>query len=182
MSYIGLYNALQTILWVGGFILILVSFVSQNVIKYINPYYTVIQSVMLMDIVHALLNIVKGSPIATIMQISSRLFVVWWILPNQKQFSIFNYIMFTAWSLAEVIRYLYYSHKGSKMLQFLRYNAFLILYPMGVLTGEVPLIYRDYQARKHSFNLIVLAIYVFGFPYLFWYMLRQRKANKSKTS
>jgi hypothetical protein len=40
------------------------------------------------------------------------------------------------WSLAELIRFSYYENRDVVLFKFLRYNAFLVLYPFGVLGEE----------------------------------------------
>ena len=49
--------------------------------------------------------------------------------------------MYIAWSIAEIVRYSFYEHKNVSWLKLIRYNMFFVLYPMGVLTGELPLIF-----------------------------------------
>lgn len=44
-----------------------------------------------------------------------------------------------AWSLAEIIRFSYYLFKNVSLFKVLRYNAFMILYPVGIL-GELRVI------------------------------------------
>lgn len=43
------------------------------------------------------------------------------------------------WSLAEIIRFSYYLFKDISICKTLRYNAFMILYPFGIL-GELRLV------------------------------------------
>lgn len=183
MSYINLYNYLQTLLWAAGLIFMLVTFISPDLTQYLNKYFIIIQSVMALDIVHAILRLVRGNIFATILQVGSRIYVVWMIVSQQDSPNIFNYIMYTAWSLAEIIRYQYYIHKPNEgPLLFLRYNSFLILYPMGVLTGEMPLIYQNYQKTNNIVNLVILFLYIPFFPYLYIHMLslRKKKSQESK--
>lgn len=174
---------MQTLLWAAGLTFMLVSFVVPDLTQYLNKYYIIIQSIMFLDIVHALLKLVRGNIIATILQVGSRIYVVWMIVRQQDAPNIWNYLMYTAWSLAEIIRYQYYIHKPSEgLLLFLRYNAFIILYPIGVLTGELPLIYQNYQATKNIVNLVIMFLYIPFFPYLYIHMLslRKKKSNESK--
>lgn len=179
--YLSFYNFLQILLWAGGLILLAYTGIFDNtLLPKTNQYFTIIQSVMLLDVVHVLFRLVPGQVLTTLMQIASRLYVVWLILPQQKEFQIWNYLMFTAWCFAEIIRYSYYINKKSKILLFFRYNAFLILYPIGVLTGECPLIYQHYKSTNFVFDLFVLALYVPCFPYLYFHMLKLRKKNMNK--
>jgi very-long-chain (3R)-3-hydroxyacyl-CoA dehydratase len=103
------------------------------------------------------------------------------------------------WAITECVRYPFYQFKGlQEYLGHLRYNLFIVLYPIGV-TGELLCCYRLYQislplARKdkpYTFDMpnmcnfafdfetvvmyILPVVYLFGFPPLYMYMLSQRK-------
>ena len=52
--------------------------------------------------------------------------------------------MFFSWSIAEINSYGYYLHKDSKFIRFLRYNLFIINYPVGVIIGELITIWNYY--------------------------------------
>jgi very-long-chain (3R)-3-hydroxyacyl-CoA dehydratase len=134
---------------------------------------------MLLDVVHVLLKLVPGGFVTTFLQIVSRLYVAWVVLPGQDSLAVWNYVMFVAWSLAEVIRFQYYVRRNSRALLFLRYNAFILLYPMGVITGELPLLWKDYTTQGRWINIPIIVLYIPFFPYLYRHMLRLR-ALKSK--
>jgi very-long-chain (3R)-3-hydroxyacyl-CoA dehydratase len=72
------------------------------------------------------------------MQVASRLFLMWaicWPFPDLNG-SVFYSSMLVAWSLTEVIRYSSYALKQVDavpgFLNWLRYSAFLVLYPVGI--------------------------------------------------
>ncbi len=72
------------------------------------------------------------------MQVASRLFLMWaicWPFPDLNS-SVFYSSMLSAWSLTEVIRYSSYALKQIDavpgFLNWLRYSAFLVLYPIGI--------------------------------------------------
>jgi len=72
------------------------------------------------------------------MQVASRLFLMWavcWPFP-QLNTSVWYSSMLCAWSLTEVMRYSYFALKQVDAvpgwLHWLRYSAFLVLYPMGI--------------------------------------------------
>ena len=180
MSYLSVYNWVQTVLWAVGLILLVGSLVFRELDAYVLIYYVAVQSVMVLDVVNVMLRIVRAALLPAVMQVASRLLMVWYVVPRQERLCVFDYLMFGAWSLAEIIRYQYYERKTSRVLSFLRYNAFIVLYPVGVLAGEVPLIWLNYQATRHVFDLVALACYVPGFPFLFVHMLHQRAAVKVK--
>lgn len=106
-------------------------------------YITFFQWLMLMEVVHPALGMVRGDPLTALLQVISRIMVV--ILANvlgapilQDGFWV-NCVIF-AWSLTEVIRYSSYiaSLLDVKIyvLTWLRYTLFIGLYPMGV-SGEL---------------------------------------------
>lgn len=88
------------------------------------------------------------------------------------------------WSLAEVNRYSYYLFKNP-ITTWLRYNAFIILYPLGVY-GEMALI-NDY-IHRHSSTLsqqdityirVIQGVILVGFVFLFLYLFKSRSAKNN---
>lgn len=72
------------------------------------------------------------------MQVASRLFLMWavcWPFPHLNTSTWYS-SMLCAWSLTEVMRYTYFALKQIDAvpgwLHWLRYSAFLVLYPMGI--------------------------------------------------
>jgi very-long-chain (3R)-3-hydroxyacyl-CoA dehydratase len=175
--YLTTYNTLTSILWFSGLTLLIASVFFSSLSGYVNKYFIATQSLMLLDVVHVLLKLVSGRIITTVLQIVSRIYISWVILPAQDSLTVWNYVMFTAWSLAEIIRFQYYMRRDNKTMLFLRYNAFIILYPMGFLTGEVPLLWKYYKAQGNGFDLFMIASYIPFWPYLYWYMFSLRKAK-----
>lgn len=74
------------------------------------------------------------------MQVASRYLLVWGIVnnfPNTTSHSIAYTTMLTAWGMSEIIRYSYFATnlaygRVPGWLQWLRYNAFFVLYPLGI--------------------------------------------------
>jgi very-long-chain (3R)-3-hydroxyacyl-CoA dehydratase len=101
-----------------------------------------IQTLAILEIVHAATGIVRASAFTTFTQVFSRLFALWGlavILPPSSS-SVFFTIMVTSWSLVEVPRYAFYVlnlfDAVPSFLTWLRYSLFIILYPTGI-TGEL---------------------------------------------
>lgn len=154
----------------------------------LESYARLTQTGALLEVGHSLLGLVRAPLLTTLMQVSSRLLLVWGIaynFPQTTQYSPAYSSMLTAWSVTEVIRYSYFvfTLAGTgvpRLLVWLRYNTFLILYPIGV-ASETWLIYRAVGPaaeidEKIPYGLYaVLATYVPGFYMLFTYMLAQRK-------
>ncbi|KAJ4356809.1 uncharacterized protein N0V89_004846 [Didymosphaeria variabile] len=92
--------------------------------------------------------------------------------------------LLVAWSVTEVIRYSYFvfalTDSVPKLWTWLRYNTFLVLYPIGV-ASETWLVYKAIPPaskidEKFGWGLwAVLATYIPGFYTLFTYMLKQRR-------
>ena len=122
------------------------------------------------------------------MQVSSRFLLVWGIaytFPTSTQHSPAYSTMLLAWSFTEVVRYSYFVFSLSgigvpRLWTWLRYNTFLVLYPLGV-ASECWLVYRAIPLAKAKNEVFgwglwgVLAVYVPGFYVLFTHMLGQRR-------
>lgn len=78
------------------------------------------------------------------------MYVTWvFITPTVCFCSLRNAVI--AWSLAEVIRFSYYLMKTNATLKWLRYTAFVVLYPFGIV-GEIRLVER-YKEKHPDFEL-----------------------------
>lgn len=122
------------------------------------------------------------------MQVASRFLLVWGIAYNFPQTTQHNpayATMLLAWSFTEVVRYSYFVFSLSgigvpKLWTWLRYNTFLVLYPLGV-ASECWLVYSAIPLaskirEEYGYALwAILAIYVPGFYVLFTHMLAQRR-------
>ncbi|TYJ56815.1 hypothetical protein B9479_002425 [Cryptococcus floricola] len=103
-----------------------------------------IQSLAVLEIVHAALGLVR-SPVGTVTsQVFSRVYTVWGVVEAVPQIThdspLFT-TMLLAWSIAEVVRYSFYTltllppasvpSPIASLLTWLRYTSFLVLYPLG---------------------------------------------------
>lgn len=168
------------------------------------------QTIALLEIVHAVLGLVRASPITTGMQVASRILVVWVVLQLYPQIvatttplgkavagSTTGPLAFSgillAWGVTEVIRYGFFvwktviSDQIPSWLTWLRYNTFFVLYPIGI-SSECLLMYLALApAEKQGKNVdsllkIVLIIYIPGSYILYTHMMAQRrKVLKGKT-
>jgi len=84
-----------------------------------------------------------------------------------------------AWSITEIIRYGYYAcnllNYVPKILVWLRYTTFIVLYPIGV-TGELWCYYsaQEYaQANVHAYSMELPNKYnfAFSFYYCLWFIM-----------
>jgi hypothetical protein len=100
----------------------------------ITFYVRLLQGVQLFQITDIILIVIgktKGSLLGACLQIFARNLVSLVFLTPQS-----NHVRFAAvaivWSIADVNRYLYYNFKESLLTGLLRYNSFIVLYPLGV--------------------------------------------------
>lgn len=177
------------------------------------------QSLALLDIINSSFGIVKSQFLPTIIQVSSRLHIVWIIFylspQNSRQVStIFSNIMIITWSLSELIRYPYYvvlqcslkfpSIRMPLFLKWLRYSAFAVLYPIGILSEVIicsnfisdiynnsssndPVYQRllhfptkmpnalNFEVNLACLYIVILCIYIPGSIFMYSYMIKQRK-------
>lgn len=83
------------------------------------------------------------------------------------------------WALADGIRYFYYIRKVNKLLAWLRYNSFIVLYPAG-MTLENIIVWKILQRYSESPGWLFtafLACYSIPAIKIYMYMLRQRKKH-----
>ena len=137
-----------------------------------------IQTFQLMDIILILIGKSKGSIMGAFFQILGRLIVAWgFVEPNSNKLRFATVAII--WALADCNRYLYYLFKNHPLTAALRYNSFIVLYPIGVL-GEMMLI-NDYLQRHDDlsentvyFVRFVQVSIVVGLVFLYTYMLKMR--------
>ncbi|KAM6281709.1 very-long-chain (3R)-3-hydroxyacyl-CoA dehydratase 1 isoform 1-T1 [Porphyrio hochstetteri] len=157
------------------------------------------QTFALLEVVHCAVGIVRTSVLVTGVQVSSRIFMVWFIAHSIKQIqneeSVILFLV--VWTVTEITRYSFYTFNLLNHLPYFikwaRYNFFIILYPAGV-AGELLTIYAalPYVKKTGMFSLrlpnkynvsfdyyyfliIVMFSYIPLFPQLYFHMLRQRR-------
>ena len=202
-AYLFVYNLVMCIGWTYG----LVTFYSHvmssgqlvaNSWNTVALSITIFQTIQSIEVLHCILGLVPSDPVQTAMQILSRLVVVWGILRpvEESRSSIGVPLLITAWSIAELTRYIYYALNIYNIVPYIltwaRYTFFIALYPMGV-SGELLTIIAalpTIQAKSlyaiklpnalnisfyYEYALIAIMLsYIPFFPQLYFYMLRQR--------
>lgn len=119
------------------------------------------------------LGIVRAPITTTLMQVASRLLLVWGIVdqfPHLAQSPVYS-SMVIAWSVTEVIRYSYFvlnlNGYSLAISTWLRYNTFFVLYPMGI-SSECWMVYLAINPasklrQEYAWILYaILAIYIPG--------------------
>ncbi|XGW33537.1 hypothetical protein V3C99_017723 [Haemonchus contortus] len=205
--YLFAYNAVQFLGW-GIILLKTVHGISEH-LSWPQLYTSVEAEVKLFQtlaileiffhVVHALLGLVRSPVGTTIMQVTSRVVLVWPILHTCSiaRGSVGVPMLLMAWSVTEVVRYSYYAlalfNAVPYFLTWIRYTFFIVLYPLGV-TGELLTLFAslpEVHEKKYyslempnalnmgiSFYWVLIGIalsYIPGFPQLYLYMFAQRK-------
>jgi very-long-chain (3R)-3-hydroxyacyl-CoA dehydratase len=160
----------------------------------------IVQSLALLECVHSLVRLVRSPFITCLMQVSSRLLLVWgvlWVSADAR----LHYgltLMVTSWAATEIPRYLFYSINQITSsvpfpLTWLRYSTFLILYPSGIL-GEIfcllsalpsvesQQLWSVKMPNKFNFafdyasflRFIIYCVYPYGSFVMYSHMLKQR--------
>ncbi|KAF4631831.1 hypothetical protein G7Y89_g6299 [Cudoniella acicularis] len=188
-QYLILYNFVSALLWlvVLGRVVLLVPLVGfGRTYKGVGRFAKWTQTMALLEVVHAATGVVRAPVSTTIMQVSSRILLVWGIVNNFPFLakSAAYSSMLVAWSVTEVIRYGYFtttlSGHSPGFITWLRYNTFYVLYPLGI-SSECWLIYKAIEPAKkirqeYAWALqLILLIYVPGSYILFTHMMSQRR-------
>ena len=129
-----------------------------------SPLLTATQSLALLEILHSAIGLVRAPIATTLLQVTSRLLVVWGVLylfptlvtGNENILGVRSYpcgrggdVAFcgclTAWGITEMVRYSFFCfqvspYKVPGRLNWARYNTFFVLYPIGI-ASECWLIY-----------------------------------------
>lgn len=138
-----------------------------------------VQLFQVVDIVLILIGKSKGSAVAAFFQILGRNVVTLFLMEPQTNRLAFAGVL-VIWSIADINRYLYYLFKNNSITAFLRYNSFLILYPVGGL-AEMIVINNFVNRHPELETYIVYAIrgiqasIITGVVVLYGHMLKGRK-------
>ncbi|GAA5959339.1 hypothetical protein JCM3765_006570 [Sporobolomyces pararoseus] len=153
-----------------------------------------VQTAAILEAVHSATRLVRSPLGTTVAQIASRLLIVWYICiiyPQVPQ-TPFYVSMVTAWSFAEIIRYLHYATNllniKVPILEWIRYTAFYILYPVGA-GSEATLIYFSAPYAQEKFGPVgyfaTIGLTLFWPPALAFMMshmhVQRRKHLRNKT-
>ncbi|KAJ3086580.1 hypothetical protein HK102_012885 [Quaeritorhiza haematococci] len=161
---------------------------------------TVVQTGALLEVFHSLFGFVRTPVATTAMQVASRLLLVWGVCypfdVPEVRLNVAYTTMVIAWSITEVIRYLYYGLNllGSQpgWLLWCRYTFFFVLYPLGA-GSEWWLLTNAFDAARKLDERVYWAFYVMswvyapGFYIMYTHMIGQRRkylggASKAKSA
>ena len=208
--YLIQYNFVSAVLWaavLGRVVLILSLHGSQNVYIGVGELVKWTQTLAGMEVLHSLsgtfetrywevpsqanesTGFVRASLPTTILQVASRLLLIWAIVhpfPALAHRSLAYSTMLLAWSTSEVIRYSYFAvnlawGRVPYLLTWLRYNSFFVLYPLGI-ASECWLVWLAMGPARQMWGEVgvwalraILAVYVPGSYVLFTHMMAQRR-------
>ena len=148
-----------------------------------------------MEVLHAMFGLVRSPVATTALQVFSRLNLIWTYTNAfeecQAHWSL--YLMVGSWALVEVPRYLFYAFNLYMdnvpfPLFFVRYNAFMLLYPTGI-SGEMLQMYTalgplaTWWPLGYKLTLSLLVVYLPGGPFMIASMFGQRaRASKKRAA
>ncbi|KAG4444135.1 hypothetical protein IFR05_000364 [Cadophora sp. M221] len=157
------------------------------------PTLTITQSLAALEVLHAACGLVRASPVTTAIQVGGKNLVVWTVMrrfpqlvANVQNGGIWGFMgCVFAWGVSEMIRYGFFVVqivRGEALgwMKWLRYSAFVVLYPPGFLS-EAWLVYvsltqaEDIRTLYRTYLLGGLLSYLPLGYILYSHMLVQRK-------
>ncbi|KAL2239523.1 very-long-chain (3R)-3-hydroxyacyl-CoA dehydratase 2 [Sesamum indicum] len=201
--YLIFYNLFQALGWALSLFRILSNFVSTRSVhgaySSAGELICLLQTLAFLEVIHGAIGIVPSGALLPLMQWGGRthflLAIVRRIHEVQELPSVF--ITFVAWSLSEIIRYSHYALNclgcSPNWMTFIRYNAFIVLYPIGLFPGEMWLMYQALPFIKKenlyadtlpfSYDKFVKAL-LFSYPFLwmklYLHLFKQRRSKLGK--
>jgi very-long-chain (3R)-3-hydroxyacyl-CoA dehydratase len=130
------------------------------------------QLLAILEILHAAIGIVGGSPVTSLMQWGGRSNVLFAVVKSVPEVQATPAVgaMLLAWALSEVVRYPWYAAVTAgvcpEWLTWLRYTAFIPLYPVGVV-GEMHAMYLalPYIGARKLHSVMLPNPFNFAFDY-----------------
>ena len=141
----------------------------------------IFQLTQFLDVLFAKIKLTKANFTASLIQVTARNLSAFWFYHEHTPRNIILMTLF-AWCIAEIVRSLYYLLKDYYFIQFLRYNLFIILYPIGI-TGEI-LASEFYRANNPEWTIpmrLGQIVFIVGFLYLYKYLFHQRREFYQKS-
>lgn len=156
--------------------------------KFVGSAVALVQSLAVLEVVHAAIGWVKSPVATTAIQVSSRLFMVWAVTERYSQAwsSPFYASMVLAWATTECIRYPFYANQllgaDGPGLLWARYTTFYVLYPIGAgseamcILATLP---KTLEPSAWDARALVyagmFAIWWPGLYVMYTYMIKQRR-------
>lgn len=168
--YLKLYNLLSLLGWSSVFY---VYAFTEALPDAVLVLLIIVQSMAVLEPVHALLGVVRSSLLITAAQVASRMLLAWHFIPItmlsvDNGLGLGHHLVLTAWSLTEIVRSAHYL--GLPGTTWLRYSTFLPLYPLGVL-GELIIV----DGTDFTYKRALYGVYAVTFPFLYVHMIKLRR-------
>jgi very-long-chain (3R)-3-hydroxyacyl-CoA dehydratase len=159
-AYLLLYNGVQ---W-AGFILIVMSLLKcltkgregiSTAYSSTGSMLMFSQALMMLEILHSAFGLVKSGITTVFLQVFGRFLILFAVLGPSVEIHEHPivYVLFLVWSLIEIFRYPYYALSvlgmEAKTLTWLRYTAWIPLYPLG-FTSEATVLWLSIPHFKNS--------------------------------
>lgn len=147
---------------------------SEQALQFTMVTLKVVQLLQMSDILFSALGLTKNSVLFSSLQIASRLIITFICLSSNSS-KISLCLVLIPWSIADITRSLYYLAKDNAIVGGMRYNFFLVLYPVGLL-GELLAFNSLIPTYTNLFYVIrsLQLTYLLGFYVLYTHMLKQR--------
>lgn len=143
LTYMIFYNILMNVGFMYIFVTLIINFINNGLsfipISYqkVGFFLKIMQTLQCVEIIHPLLGLVKGGPLMPFLQIGGRMFILYMMVDWEPKIhpQPVVFVLIFVWSLIENIRYPYYFlqlfNTEIAFLSWLRYNAWIICYPIG---------------------------------------------------
>jgi very-long-chain (3R)-3-hydroxyacyl-CoA dehydratase len=206
-GYLALYNGLQAVGWGAVLGQVALHALSRSAAPLWGPTLgrtvATFQWLAVLEVLHAAVGAVRSPVGTTFVQVLSRVLLVSAVQYDpvlQSRDNPFLWLMLVAWSVTEIVRYGYYAagqwRPPPRLLTWLRYTLFLVLYPAGV-AGEMGCLHRAIPGLERTpgpdapflvrhalhpilrwplgYYAVVVPVYIVGLKTLYSYMLAQRR-------
>ncbi|XP_031564729.1 very-long-chain (3R)-3-hydroxyacyl-CoA dehydratase-like [Actinia tenebrosa] len=166
--YLVLFNLMQAGLFMYIVVKMLARLATQGLASIPGTYDAVsdvlatCQLAAIMEFIHPTIGLVKTSILTPFMQVSGRNLILFLVLVPNKELheDPVVFLLFLVWSLIEIIRYPFYIAQTLNIpiepLIWLRYSAWIPLYPLGILS-EATLVWKAIplmeKSQRFSFSL-----------------------------
>jgi hypothetical protein len=159
---IALFNYAQVATWSFSLLLLLAASILPRFAAAVTVYFRVAQSGSILQVVLVALEIVRADMLNTVLPAVPRTLFVWFVVAIAEPLSLFHYVAYLARAAGEVLQHAYYLRQRNQTLLFFKNNAFLVLYPVAVFGGELPLIWRKSDGAAGMAVIVVYGIVAVG--------------------
>lgn len=173
ITYSAAYNVVSLVLWTLSLVSVLLKCDLQDSRRIAQCA----QAFNLLDIVHALFGVTKSAVTPSLMQAASRILSLTLTHSTAAPHTVIKW-MISAWSIADAVRFAYYLRPT--VMQWLRYNLFIVLYPVGFVC-ELLVIYYHTKLADQRIKYGLVTAWIGGFYFMYAHMFRQRsKLTRAK--